>query len=100
MRPMSDRGQGRPQRSYEANSVRSRLMDLLTTCEGEWMTTSDLVSEYSERFGEVNPRTLRRTLYRIMERREDVGKMWVRYKPIDNGRRVLEILVACEEVDE
>lgn len=91
---------GRPRGSYETNSVRTRLMDLLVTHRGDWMTLSDMVREYSERFGPVNPKTLRRTLYRIIERRDEVGKMWARYKPADHGGVMLEILVACEPPEE
>lgn len=99
-------GAGRPKGRRSDNSVRVRLLDLLSTFDGEWLDLEGLVFEYSERFGPVSHSTLKRALYRIMEQ-EPTVMLAVRY--VDRPRlqhgewvpsTVIEVTWVCEIVEE
>ena len=83
---------GRPVGSYDPTSVRTRLMDLLETFNGEWLNLGQLEHEYSERFGPVKRETIRRTVYRILRQDDQPGRLWCR--SVDHG---LEVLYSCDD---
>lgn len=54
-------------RKLHTSSVRTRLLSLLETYDGEWFTMDRLEVEHSDRFGPVNRGTLERAIWRELE---------------------------------
>ena len=73
----------------QKNSVRSRVLDLLQTFDGDWFTIRGLRVEYSERFGPVKLGTLRRAVQ--TELTAEDCEVWVRYRSDLSAQAVLEV---------
>ena len=73
----------------QKNSVRSRVLDLLQTFDGDWFTIRGLRVEYSARFGPVKLDTLRRAVQ--TELTSDECEVWVRTRHDLNSQAVLEV---------
>ena len=73
----------------QKNSVRSRVLDLLQTFDGDWFTIRGLRVEYSERFGPVKLATLRRAVQ--TELTAEDCEVWVRTRHDLNSQAVLEV---------
>jgi hypothetical protein len=84
----------------QKNSVRSRVLDLLQTFDGDWFTIRGLRVEYSARFGPVKLATLRRAVQ--TELNSDECEVWVRVRSDLGSQRVLEMswAVPIEEDEE
>lgn len=48
-------------------SIRVGILDLLGTFRDEWMSPERLLTEYTSRWGPVNPESLRRTITRLLD---------------------------------
>ncbi len=73
----------------QKNSVRSRVLDLLQTFDGDWFTIRGLRVEYSARFGSVKLDTLRRAVQ--TELTSDECEVWVRTRNDLGSQAVLEV---------
>lgn len=82
-------------RRVHENSVRSRVLDLLQTYDGEWFTIRALRMVYSERFGPVKRETLARAVHTELDAAD--CEIWVRYRKDVNSAPVLELAWAIEE---
>ena len=69
--------------------MRSRVLDLLQTFDGDWFTIRGLRVEYSARFGPVKLDTLRRAVQ--TELTSDECEVWVRTRHDLNSQAVLEV---------
>lgn len=68
-------------------SVPSRLLDLLQTYAGEWMTVDQVTTLYVEAFGLVAADTLRRSVTRLCDHAADYD-LEIRPRRLDDEGRI------------